>query len=147
VLAYLLNLRRSWQHKLLLKKFLKYEGLCSKRIGLPSHAQVSGIKILGSRQVVRHRILIPAFVGSIPTSPAILFLKQCIRLRCLTRKRACSFFQAIISGKHNMSYDSLMVFTGNANPKLHRMLSSISIFIWASHCWPFFRRRDHGGNS
>jgi hypothetical protein len=25
---------------------------------------------LGSRQVVRHRILIPAFVGSIPTSPA-----------------------------------------------------------------------------
>ena len=26
---------------------------------------------LGSRQVVRHRILIPAFVGSIPTSPAI----------------------------------------------------------------------------
>ena len=28
---------------------------------------------LGSRQVVRHRILIPAFVGSIPTSPAILF--------------------------------------------------------------------------
>jgi hypothetical protein len=27
---------------------------------------------LGSRQVVRHRILIPAFVGSIPTSPASL---------------------------------------------------------------------------
>src|SRR5450631_1015021 len=26
--------------------------------------------LLGSRQVVRHRILIPAFVGSIPTSPA-----------------------------------------------------------------------------
>jgi hypothetical protein len=32
---------------------------------------------LGSRQVVRHRILIPAFVGSIPTSPAsfqVMFL-------------------------------------------------------------------------
>ena len=27
--------------------------------------------IMGSRQVVRHWILIPAFVGSIPTSPAI----------------------------------------------------------------------------
>ena len=35
----------------------------------PMHDFV-GIVILGSRQVVRHRILIPAFVGSIPTSPA-----------------------------------------------------------------------------
>ena len=32
---------------------------------------------LGSRQVVRHRILIPAFVGSIPTSPAIQIDRQC----------------------------------------------------------------------
>ena len=31
------------------------------------------MKSLGSRQVVRHRILIPAFVGSIPTSPARFF--------------------------------------------------------------------------
>jgi hypothetical protein len=29
-----------------------------------------GALLMGSRQVVRHWILIPAFVGSIPTSPA-----------------------------------------------------------------------------
>jgi hypothetical protein len=36
---------------------------------------MSELAKLGSRQVVRHRILIPAFVGSIPTSPA-KFKKQ-----------------------------------------------------------------------
>src|SRR5262245_53041615 len=34
-------------------------------------------EFLGSRQVVRHRILIPAFVGSIPTSPAMLETGPC----------------------------------------------------------------------
>ena len=32
--------------------------------------RLSSTQLLGSRQVVRHRILIPTFVGSIPTSPA-----------------------------------------------------------------------------
>ena len=41
---------------------------------------------LGSRQVVRHRILIPAFVGSIPTSPAIHTTGSVLaRGRCLFR--------------------------------------------------------------
>jgi ribose-phosphate pyrophosphokinase len=66
---------------------------------------------------LRHRILIPAFEGSNPSSPAISFLSKragslgcpsCfIRRRCFARH-----------GKRSMAYDSLMVFTGNANPAL-----------------------------
>ncbi len=57
--------------------------------------------------MVRHRILIPAFVGSIPTSPASL--KD---VACLGRLRPFLFKGSMVSD------DSLMVFTGNANPKL-----------------------------
>ncbi len=53
--------------------------------------------------MVRHRILIPAFVGSIPTSPASF--------------QGVMPYILIFEGLH-VSYDSLMVFTGNANPKL-----------------------------
>ena len=64
--------------------------------------------------MVRHRILIPAFVGSIPTSPASFRAE--IRAAVTQSAIACLQFRLIF--RRTMAYDSLMVFTGNANPKL-----------------------------
>ena len=53
----------------------RHDGGTNRRMGrrdAPFARATAGFP-LGSRQVVRHRILIPAFVGSIPTSPAIPF--------------------------------------------------------------------------
>ena len=54
---------------------------------------------------LRHRILIPAFEGSNPSSPAIHSAGSCRAAICPSRSR-------------RMAFDDLMVFTGNANPKL-----------------------------
>src|SRR5690554_7477582 len=74
---------------------------------------ISGTIFGESPSRLRHRILIPAFEGSNPSSPA---------RRRTGRPRACpTRFRLPIyqgTGESVMPRGSLMVFTGNANPKL-----------------------------
>ena len=61
---------------------------------------------LGRRQVVRHRVLIPAFAGSNPAGPANALFAQARRYTNMIRERELPVD------------NSLMVFSGNAHPTL-----------------------------
>jgi hypothetical protein len=87
---------------------------------------------------LRHRILIPAFEGSNPSSPAIQYFCQSGQASLPAR---LALYGADASGRHGkrtMAYDSLMVFTGNANPALAAdVVKRLNISLGRAHVGRF----------